>query len=77
MKKLVMISALFIGLSACNSGGSAANDTDSGGLTNPTAIDTTKHPSGMENSSVISTDTAAMNMQNSLKKAKEAEKKKE
>ncbi len=81
MKKLMIVSALFITLTSC--GGSAteeatdANTTDSVGLTNPTSIDTTKHPEGMVNSNVISTDTAAMNVQNSINKAKaESNKKK-
>ena len=82
MKKLLIGSALFIALSGCGGGGDStkeatdANTTDSVGLTNPTAIDTTKHPSGLDNSNVISTDTAAMNTQNSINKAKAAEKEK-
>ncbi|MDB5248822.1 MAG: hypothetical protein JWQ40_3216 [Segetibacter sp.] len=80
MKKLLIGSALFIVLSACGGNSTEeatdANTTDSVGLTNPTAIDTTKHPSGLDNSNVISTDTAAMNTQNSINKAKAAEKKK-
>lgn len=80
MKKLFIVSALFIALSGCN-GNSPDNDavnnhtTDSAGLSNPTAIDTTKHPTGMDNSSVISTDTAAMNVQNAYKKRDSALKK--
>lgn len=73
MKKYFVF-ILFIGLISCgqsSSSGNAAsgNTTDSTGLTNPTAIDTTKHPTGMDNSSVISTDTAAMNTSNTYKKA--------
>jgi hypothetical protein len=76
MKKL-LTGILLLAITSCNSnaGNTGENNTENGGLTNPTAIDTTKHPSGMENSSVISTDTAAMNVQNSINKAKEAEKK--
>jgi hypothetical protein len=88
MKKLLMVSALFIALASCNS--SSSNESASGssesttsgdttnkqGLTNPSAIDTTKHPDGMINSEAITTDTAAMNTQNSVNKAKAAQKSK-
>lgn len=80
MKKLCIVSVVFLLLSSCSN--STTNDeaksdnTDSGGLTNPTAVDTLKHPSGIDNSSVISTDTAAMNVQNSYKKADSAAKQK-
>lgn len=73
MKKLCIVSAIFLLLSGCSN--STTNDetesdsNDSGALANPTAIDTVKHPSGVDNSSVISTDTAAMNVQNTIKKA--------
>jgi hypothetical protein len=43
--------------------------TDSARLANPGPGDTVKHPSGVDNSSVISRDTAAMNIQNTYKKA--------
>jgi hypothetical protein len=83
MKRLCMVSMLFIAITSCG-GNSSDNDatnttgntTDTGGLTNPTAIDTTKHPTGMDNSSVISTDTAAMNTSNAYKKADSANQKK-
>lgn len=79
MKKMFIASALLASLYGCSgsSSGNAAdnNAIDGAGLTNPTAIDTTKHPSGMDNSSVISTDTAAMNVQNSYKKRDSAQKK--
>ncbi len=81
MKKLCIISALFISLSSCNNStnndadnNNKTNTTDSSDLTNPSAIDTVKHPTGMDNSSVISTDTAAMNVQNTIKKADSIEK---
>jgi hypothetical protein len=83
MRKIIMASALFIALTSCGGSGSTNSNADSGattndpGLTNPTAIDTTKHPDGIINGSVISTDTAAMNVQNSINKANEARKKKE
>lgn len=81
MKKYFIVSALIITLYSCsgNTADNAAangNTTDSTGLTNPTAIDTTKHPTGVDNSSVISTDTAAMNVQNSYKKLDSAQKNK-
>lgn len=82
MKKLCIVCVLFISLASC-SGNSSNNDagtgntTDSAGLTNPTAIDTTKHPGGMINSNVISTDTAAMNTSNAYKKLDSAKQKNE
>ncbi len=73
MKNLFIISALFICLSSCgnsaNTDADKNNTADSASLTNPSSIDTVKHPTGMDNSSVISTDTAAMNVQNTIKKA--------
>lgn len=80
MKKPALVLVLFIALTSCggdSSGNNAAtgNDTDSAGLTNPTAIDTTKHPTGMDNSNVISTDTAAMNTSNAYKKLDSAKQK--
>jgi hypothetical protein len=77
MKKITVFSALLFVLASCNSNTSnsnaANNDTASNAeLTNPSAVDTTKHPDGMTNGSVISTDTAAMNVQNSINKAKGA-----
>ena len=74
MKKLRIVLALYI-LSSCadaDNNSSSSNNRDSVGLTNPSAIDTIKHPSGVDNSSVISTDTAAMNIQNAFRKADSA-----
>lgn len=73
--------ALLLGLLSCNSNSSSDSKVNSDtasqtGLTNPSAIDTTKHPDGVVNGSVISTDTAAMNVQNSVNKAKEVKKNK-
>ena len=81
MKKLFFFSALVIALASCNNGSSSADSVDrdttnAAGLTNPSAIDTVKHGDGIINSNVISTDTAAMNMQNSINKANEAKKEK-
>lgn len=80
MKKLCVVTVLFIAISSCggSSSGSNANTgntSDTSGLTNPTAIDTTKHPTGMDNSNVISTDTAAMNTSNAYKKLDSVRKK--
>ena len=79
MKKLVVL-VILVALYSCGGSSSdnaaAGNTTDTAGLTNPTAIDTTKHPTGMDNSSVISTDTAAMNVQNAYKKIDSAKKNK-
>ena len=73
MKKIWIGSFLFISLCSCggNSTDNASangNNTDSTGLTNPVTIDTTKHPSGVDNSNVSSTETAAMNTSNAYKK---------
>ena len=71
MRKLCIVAALYIFSSCTNSESntSSENKSDSVGNTNPISIDTVKHPSGMDNSSVISTDTAAMNVQNTINKA--------
>ncbi|MDQ6813275.1 MAG: hypothetical protein M3040_06040 [Bacteroidota bacterium] len=80
MKKILVLTSLVTVLVSCGGTGSTdntktENDTaNKAGLTNPSAIDTTKHPDGVTNSSVISTDTAAMNMQNSVNKAKQDKK---
>ncbi|GEO12196.1 hypothetical protein [Segetibacter aerophilus] len=84
MKKIIIVSALFIALASCggsdttntNADSSTTTNNDDPGLTNPSAIDTTKHPDGIVNGSVISTDTAAMNVQNSINKANAAKKNK-
>ena len=76
MTKLFIIPALVV-LSSCgnaNNNAATSSNSDTTGLTNPTSIDTVKHPSGVDNSSVISTDTAAMNVQNSIRKADSAKK---
>lgn len=63
MKKLFVLAALATGLLSCgNEASENGPDTDTinGG---PSAIeDETKHPSGVTNQNVISTDTAAMNV---------------
>lgn len=81
MKKILCICALFIALTSCN-GNSTNNNTDevksndNGSDTYPIDSDTTKPGTGMDNAEVISTDTAAMNVQRSIDKAKDASKKK-
>jgi hypothetical protein len=81
MKKMIIVSALFMAITSC--GGSQSTNshavddtTNNAELTRRTVTDTTKHPDGIINGSVISTDTAAMNVQNSINKAKEAKKNK-
>jgi hypothetical protein len=81
MRKIIVCSALLISIVACNSNSSSSNNaagdtTQNTGLTNPSSVDTTKHPDGVVNGSVISTDTAAINVQNSVNKGKEAKAKK-
>lgn len=80
MKELSIVTIMFIVFTSCSGSSSGNNattgdNTDSAGLTNPTAIDTTKHPTGMDNSNVISTDTAAMNTTNAYKKLDSANQK--
>ena len=50
-----IIFLLLIGLASCGDSSNPNTDTET-----PAAIDTTKHPDGLINGSVISTDTAAM-----------------
>lgn len=77
MKRITLGAIVIIlGLASCN-GGTADTDTstsDTVGLTNPVAIDTTKHPDGVANSNVTSSDTAAMNTSNAYKKLDSAKK---
>ena len=77
MKKCLAIVVLYIFCSCGNADNNSTtgNNTDSVGLTNRTSPDSVKHPSGVDNSSVISTDTAAINVQNTLKKADSLKKK--
>lgn len=72
MKKSLLLFAVICSVMACNSNQeSVAEGEDTAGLTNPIVIDTVKHPGGVVNSNVISTDTAAMNVENAIEKAKE------
>lgn len=77
MRKILLFSALLMAVVACNSTSSsgdavAGDTTHNTGLTNPSSVDTIKHPDGVINGSVISTDTAAINVQNSVNKGKES-----
>ena len=65
MKKIIIASALFIGLLSCNNEtGGEPSLNDSISLENaPSAFDTTQHPTGITTGSVISTDTASMNVE--------------
>ncbi|MEJ7589447.1 MAG: hypothetical protein WKI04_17980 [Ferruginibacter sp.] len=68
MRKLYFISILFV-LGSCGNAGDTAtqgNNNDSGVNVGGATMD---HPSGVDNSSVISTDTAAINVQNTIIKA--------
>lgn len=79
MKKVIITLSVFILLSSCNESTNSTDKTvsdDSVGLSKPISIDTIKHPAGVVNSSAISTDTAAMNVQNTIKKADSIDKKK-
>lgn len=58
MKNLLAILTAFIFVTGC------ANEETSAVEEKPTAIDTTIHPTGVNAGSVISTDTAAMNIEN-------------
>ena len=72
MKKILFVTAIVAGLMSCNGtseNGSTDQDTanvEVGPL--PADVDTTRSPSGVDNSSVISTDTAAMNVENATRK---------
>lgn len=60
MRKL-LFSFLLLAMLGCNDGGNATGTTGETGE-NPSAMDTTKHPDGTINGSVISTDTDAMTL---------------
>jgi hypothetical protein len=75
MKKIIAISSIFFAVVACNSETESHNSNDGVGKTNPSAIDTTQHATGITNQNAISTDTAAMNT-NNVKDSGTAHKKK-
>jgi len=80
MKKLSIVSVVTLALCSCggnSSNNNAGDSTNKTGLTNPISIDTTKHPTGMDNSNVITTDTAAMNTSNAYKKLDSAKQKRQ
>lgn len=67
--KLYIVSASLIFLISCgNSTNTEKSNADTTSMTQPPAGDSTTQPTGVDNSSVISTDTAAMNHQNAIKK---------
>lgn len=79
MKQIIIFPCLIILLASCNNTGSGSNTIKGDsikdeGFTHPKAIDTMQHPNGITNGDVISTDTAAINVQNSINKAKAAKK---
>jgi len=59
MKKGILAAAC-MALLSCNDQNNNNNTTPEGTKTNAAANDSTPHPDGMTNGSVISTDTAAM-----------------
>ncbi len=59
--KILLALVLFAGIYGCNGSDNSGTATE--------ATDTTQQPGGTVNSNVISTDTAAINMQNSVDKA--------
>ena len=65
MKKIIIASALFVGLLSCNSetGGETTSNDSASREDAPSAFDTTQHPTGITTGSVISTDTASMNVE--------------
>jgi hypothetical protein len=76
MKKTLFLLTIFFAVAACNSETSEHNSNDGVGKTNPSAIDTTQHATGITNQNVISTDTAAMKANNASANQKDSNKKK-
>lgn len=78
MRKIVMCSVLLIALASCggntDTNATHADSANNAGMTTSSTPDSTKPGDGTINSNVISTDTAAMNTQNSVDKAKDAKK---
>ena len=78
MKKILVVSTIFLAFASCNNANTNSNNESdtakAAGINNPASVDTTLSPNGMTNSEVISTDTAAMNMQNSINKSKATKK---
>ena len=70
MAKYVSFVALFVILFSCNNSNQSGSSADAGkDDTKSTTLDTTKNADGITNNAVISTDTAAMNINNSKGKA--------
>jgi hypothetical protein len=69
MKNIFIAAVLMITLSNCNTSPGNDEKANENGSGLKGASDTIHQPSGVINSSPISTDTAAINVQNSIKKA--------
>lgn len=69
MKNLSVILVVCIFISCNNSSGNETGEKRKDSSLSNSNIDTPAHPSGVDNSAVISTDTAAINVQNTFKKA--------
>ncbi len=78
MKKLALLFTLIAIINGCNNSTNAVEKNDKGGVdsTRPRSpSDSINPPGGVISSSPISTNTAAFNMQNTLKKKDSIEKK--
>lgn len=67
MKKYILALACAVYLMSCNNektGGDEKVEGETGVEEVPSAIDTTAHPTGVNEGAVISTDTAAYNVEN-------------
>ena len=62
MKKVIIVCACAIYLMSCGNGNSGSSEAEVEEV--PSAIDTTTHPTGVNEGAVISTDTAAYNVEN-------------
>ena len=74
MKSLIIVSVTLCMICSCGDADNANNGNvdlpvDSMAKANSNAVDTITHPTGVDNSSAISTDTAAINVQNTIDKA--------
>jgi hypothetical protein len=67
MRKIILALTCTIYLMSCNNENSGSGEKpggEAGAEEVPKAIDTTKHPTGINEGAVISTDTAAYNVEN-------------
>lgn len=72
MKKIYSILLICIGLIACNNSNTDSEHVEADSLKANQVEDSLNIPGGVINSSPISTDTAAMNVQNSIEAAKDS-----